>query len=54
MTWTLLPDAAPVNVVVISDCPACDSAGTTRRGVCDNCGARVTSTGYRAGEVVGA
>jgi hypothetical protein len=50
MTWTLLPGADPVTVVVISDCPACDSAGSTRRGVCDNCGARV-APGHRAGEV---
>jgi hypothetical protein len=49
MTWTLAPGPDPAGVVVISDCPACDSAGSMRRGVCDNCGARVAPA-HRAGE----
>jgi hypothetical protein len=30
----------PAQVVVPTDCPSCQSAGSVRRGVCDNCGAR--------------
>ena len=34
---TLVPEHEPVPVVV-GDCPACLSAGSVRRGVCDICG----------------
>ena len=50
MMWMLPPGADPVSVE-ISDCPACLSAGSARRGVCDICGERNTVTpGRRAGE----
>jgi hypothetical protein len=49
MTWTLPPGNDPVRVVV-TDCPVCFSAGSARRGVCDICGADVTTPDDRAGE----
>jgi hypothetical protein len=43
------PDSrqVPVGVglpVKLADCPACLSAGSVRRGVCDICGTRVDDT----------
>jgi hypothetical protein len=29
--------------VEVADCPTCLSAGSVRRGVCDNCGARAVN-----------
>jgi hypothetical protein len=33
--------------VELADCPACLSAGSVRRGVCDICGARPMDAGSR-------
>jgi hypothetical protein len=33
--------------VELADCPACLSAGSVRRGVCDICGARPMDAGTR-------
>ena len=37
--------------VVPTDCLSCQSAGSVRRGVCDNCGARAVEPALRSDQV---